>query len=422
MNTIINLLFIVICFSFGGASAANNEFIVGAGIHVGQNKYNAQSAISLLSIGQFNGFRDDFSWGRLEPEFDKLNLGTHFVELNKVIRWAGTKSNALLILGYGNRAYDGGRQPFSESGRKAYARYVEFVAKLYSNNIYGFEIWNEWNIGAGNPKPNNRFGDPQSYFLLVREVAPLLRTIAPKSKVVCGAIADRDMNWLEAILREGVLEYCDAISIHPYVFSEGVKGEPRDAFKAVDSAWTLISKYDKSGGRVQLLITELGWPNHTDKGGRSKEIVAAYAVQSFFLAKSRPWVGGLWWYELINGGDDLSDREQNFGMVTKDQVPKPAFMAIKTLAPVLKNGSVISAENLPGNRFKVRLALPGGEEVTAFWTMGGFSASFHLRQIGGGGYSSLRGVTPQFENQVANIEVGSDPIVIRHPKNSIFVE
>ena len=32
-----------------------------------------------------------------------------------------------------------------------------------------------------------------------------------------------------------------------------------------------------------------------------------------FLAKSRPFIKGIWWYDSINDGDDRTNKEHNFG-------------------------------------------------------------------------------------------------------------
>jgi len=62
--------------------------------------------------------------------------------------------------------------------------------------------------------------DVESYWALVSEVAPRLRLIDPSARIVVGAVAGRDLDWIrELATSPGFEEMVDGISIHPLMVS-----------------------------------------------------------------------------------------------------------------------------------------------------------------------------------------------------------
>ena len=67
-------------------------------------------------------------------------------------------------------------------------------------------------------------------------------------------------------------------------------------------------------------------------------------------------VHSLYGYNLIDDGFDVSDRENNFGLVRRDFTPKPAYLALAKVSRTFADGS-------PALESKT---LPGGETVFVF--------------------------------------------------------
>lgn len=406
------------------AAAHASDLIIGIGTHLGQQKATASNVKFLSSIAGINSFRDEVYWHRVERTAGIIKLESDLAEIDGLITNTGNTHNLLplLILGYGNKFYYGSRQPETELERNAFVKYSKYVAERYSNKVYAFEIWNEWNIGAGNPKGSPRYGDPTHYFNLVKAVSPVVRASSPNSKIVCGAVAERDTAWLESTFRLGILNYCDAISVHPYVFSEGKKSDPHHAFVWVDSVNALIQKY-ANGSSKPVLITELGWPNQNIKPGIPSTHTAAFLAQSLLLTKARPWIEGIWWYELIDSGTDPSEREHNFGIVKNSLTPKPAFNVFKALSGIISKSETLGSGTFSDGRNWVRLRLPEGDEATAVWTAGGTSRNFKMRNVGlGKDMKILLGSAPPLNTLILNAVVGELPLVIRHPKDALILE
>ncbi len=46
------------------------------------------------------------------------------------------------------------------------------------------------------------------------------------------------------------------------------------------------------------------------------------------LAKARPWIAGVWWYDLFDDGDVAANAEHRFGLIDRAGVKRPAFEAL----------------------------------------------------------------------------------------------
>lgn len=410
-----NMAVLVVAILMASPTCAR-DFIVGVGMHLGQQKVNYDIARGLVSALGANGFRDEAYWHRLERQQGKISLGGDLSELDKMIRWGAGRAPILMPLDYGNKFYGGGL-PTTDLAREAYGRYVDYIASQYGDLVYGFEIWNEWNIGLGRSEGEPRFGDPLEYFKLVEVAAPIIRSRAPNVRIICGAVADRDTAWIDTVLNAGILSHCDAFSVHPYVFSNGSRAIPKYVFTWVDSIRQKI--VSKSQGReIPILISELGWPNHDGAYGHSEADTVAYLVQSYLLAKARPWVGGLWWYELIDSGDDVTNKEHRFGLVRTDYQAKPQFNALAALSPLLVSSDVVSFGKLNSDVYWLRLALDEEHEVSAVWKDSPAPQAISL-SFNGSVPLTILGAPPSVEGGELRLTVSHMPIVLKHVKDSV---
>jgi beta-xylosidase len=149
----------------------------------------------------------------------------------------------------------------------------------------------------------------------------------PGASVIGGAFAGYDYQWIEAFGRAGGFTALDGFSAHPYVFAEGKKGTPDSAIHHLDELKKLLDRL-APGRNVRVYVTEAGWPVHTGANGVTEQQQADYLQQFMLLAKSRPWIAGVWWYDLFDDGDDASDKEHRFGLIDRAGVKRPAFQAL----------------------------------------------------------------------------------------------
>ncbi len=81
-----------------------------------------------------------------------------------------------------------------------------------------------------------------------------------------------------------------------------------------------------------------------------------------------PFVKGIWWYELQDGGTDPNDIQHQFGLIDARLTPKPAYRALQAVAPLVATST--AAERVPtgGGEWVIRLRQPDDTTVVALWT------------------------------------------------------
>lgn len=418
-------LLLICCFS---ATVAAQEFIIGAGVHVGQNKGQADSVYSLLRYGGFNSFRDEVFWGRIEKQKGVLAFPDNLADLDRLVRVKAQegKLSPLLILDYGNEFYDEKEPPRSPEAIAAYARYCQFVAQRYRDYVPIFEIWNEWNGGMGSQKRPRPKGSAEDYIRLLEKAVPAIRAAAPEAIILGGATAHYDRAWTDSFVRGGGLKLVDGFSVHPYVYDHRLNRLPEHAIQHLESLQSQLRP--ANGGRdFPIYVTEIGWPTHEGEHGVSEQAAADDLVRFLSLVASLGYVKGVWWYELVDGGAAGNERENRFGVARSDLRPKPALAGIRMMSPILRNGKVKLAGTIDNGVRIVVWDMPEGDEVTAMWAPeGGVSLPVLIDRategavvevIGKGRLAAARAST--LDN--ARIELDQSPVVFRHPKGSLTI-
>lgn len=361
------------------SATAQPEFLFGMGVHLAQGRNDGAFVQRLINGKVINSFRDDLYWSRAERTRGVIDFPSSLRRLDDLIFSSAGKAFPLLILDYGNDNYGGGF-PLSEEAKAGFVEYAGAAASRYRDHVFAFEIWNEWNIGAGNRKYGGRHGDPGKYVELVVQTARAIRESAPDVKVICGAVADLDTEWIRNALKRGMLLHCDGLSVHPYVYSNGRGAYPKNVFQWLDGIASMVAEAPGGSGK-KIYVTELGWPTHTGKGGFTEENAADFLIQSLALAKSKEYLAGLWWYELTNGKDDNPhDRESNFGVYRKSYDHKAAAAALEATAQLIRSGVFEAEGKIGANGQWVRLGVnQSAETLIVVWGRTGETEGYCLQ-------------------------------------------
>jgi hypothetical protein len=346
------------------AVRASPPFEFGACIHLAMNRSNADTVTVALRQGGFVSFRDDVFWGVIEPQRGVLSFPATFEQLDrtvKSVRAAGGRP--LLILDYGNQFYDHGGLVRSPEAMDAFQAYVRFVVSHFGRAVDQYEVWNEWNTGFGsNPKVSA--GDPEAYVRLLQRTYQTVKSLNPHALVIGGAVAGSDLSWSKAFFAAGGLQYLDAFSVHSYTLFH-LHSNPEVAIRILDLLHTAIRQVAPER-EIPVLITEMGWPTNAGHFGVSEDQAAAYLIRFLSLVKARPWIGGVWWYDLIDDGSSDSDAEQRFGLLTTASRPKPSFSAAARMAPLLRDSDGVQSFLLPTGGYAVTGRTPAKEWLIAW--------------------------------------------------------
>ena len=316
--------------------------------------------LHMIAEAGFKFIRMDLAWSRIEKAkgvydfkgsgYDSLTLGCEELGIR-----------ILYILDYSNELYESDRSVRTEAGRKAFGDFAEAAAKRYAGKGILWEVWNEANI--------KQFWTPQpsvdDYCKLVEAAASRIRNADPSGQVVAGATSGIPFEWLEGCFKNGLLNWIDVLSVHPYR-----PQPPETVIQDYTKLRGLIARYAPAGKQIPVISGEWGYSNiNWDKTALTEQQQADYLVRMFLLNSYQNIPVSIW-YDWKNDGTDPNEREHQFGTVKHDLNPKAAYLAAKVLSSTLKGYSIKQKFDLGDpNDFAFKLT-SGNREAVAFWTLG----------------------------------------------------
>jgi len=430
-----------------------NVFQAGVAIHLGRPKYSVQAALAAVQSTELS-FRGEAYWSSIETSKGILSWPSSLQDLDILVdAMAARHLRPVLILDYGNNFYDGGGQPYSNEGINAYVKYAMFVVNHFKNRIDQFEIWNEWSIGTGAHGAGSSKGDAVQYTNLLRATYKAIKAARPDVVVLGGGTGtgDKQSAWVTQFVSAGGLDILDGFSVHPYVHCDGsvngfplpprnlrvsklsdwkasflsrlpaaqantvneaIGGTPEEAMSWLDNLHEQFAK-SKPGKSLPLYVTEIGWPSSEGQCGIPPTAVAAYLQRFFLQARSRPWIAGVWWYDLFDDGNDGSNREHRFGLYTTTGVEKPAAGGLQSILQVLSSATVSMTVG-PKGEYVASGSDPKGKSWYAAWIP---TNDFSFRQewplglqLESGGYQTLDG-----SSTGPGVYLSAMPVIVKQP-------
>ena len=325
----------------------------GVGVNIHFYKGNAKD-LSMLAGAGVGIVRMDVSWGGCEKTPGQYDFSQHDQLISDLER-RGIR--VLFIIDYGNQHYDKGLAPHSDACRAAYARLCAALARRYAGKKILWELWNEPNIGFWKPKPNI-----DDYMAWCKAVVPAIRKADPTACIIAPATATIAMPFLEGCFKRGLLDLVDGVSVHPY---RSPRSGPETVLREYKRLASLIRRYGPAGRAIPILSGE--WGYSTTEMPR--------ALQGKYLP--RQWLTNMAydipvsiWYDWHDDGRDPKEREHNFGTVTWDYKPKPAYVAMKTLIAELRGYLPAGRIDVGDEESFVVAFRRGGDFKLAVWTAG----------------------------------------------------
>ena len=358
------------------ASNSDNPFYVGVCTHFSQNKGIVEMNIRSMKNAGIGAIRDEVGWSAIEREKGKLAMPER---LDRYVRSAAEAGlDVMLILDYSNPFYDDGDRPRSPEALDGFCRYAEFVVRHFGKDVAFYEIWNEWDIGIGMRSPYNVGGSPEDYVKLLKAVYPRIKSADPDVAVIGGASTSGGVKkgWLEKIIQLGALDYCDAVSIHSYNYSDKFpERSPEACSDWMTDVQKMLRKYNNDVD-VPFYVTEMGWPTHVGKAGTEPELSASYLVRLYLLARTSASFRGLWWYDFQDDGWKPDDNENNFGIVRPDLTAKPAYYVLSDISGLTAGGGFVDRLKTEDDNLRV---LRFRYQEHDFWAL--WSADDKSRQV-----------------------------------------
>ena len=322
--------------------------------------------LEMLAAAGFKWVRMDFGWGgteRKKGEYDFSAFDRLVAALDQF------KIRAVFILDYGNPLYadPGDKSPFTSRAntpefREAFGKWAVAAVRHFKGRGYLWEMWNEPNGGFW--KSADKTGD---YIALAKSTGEALRQaglLGPKGEAFIGpATSTIDLPYLEACFKAGLLDYWDAVSVHPYR-----QNAPETVVEEYRALRALIAAYTPKDKNIPIVSGEWGystaWKNFND------EKQARYLVREFVVNKLNGIPLSIW-YDWHDDGTNPQEGEHRFGIVQheyhagRDPVydPKPAYELVRALTSepavaLLKHGLVGSWPTLGGGGSTIHGLLP----------------------------------------------------------------
>jgi hypothetical protein len=351
--------FLLLTFAFpAAAAAALPELKIPNGFGVNIHFTGEPKDLDLIAEAGFKFIRMDFSWSGIERtkgvyDFEK----TGYDALTNGCTKRGIR--ILYILDYSNRLYESEQSVRTDEGRAAFAAFAQAAVKRYAGKNVLWEIWNEPNI--------KQFWSPQpgvdDYCKLVEAAAQAVKKADPNALVVAPATSTIPFDWLESCFKKGLLNYIDALTIHPYR-----PQPPETVIKDYIKLREIIARYAPKGKTVPLISGEWGYSSVNWDSSRLSDQKQGQYLARMFLINLRQNVPISIWYDWKNDGPDPNEREHNFGTMTRDLKPKEAYIAAKTLSTILAGFSFERCLYLSPDKDFGCLLKKDNIEAIALWT------------------------------------------------------
>lgn len=200
------------------------------------------------------------NWGRIEAEKGCYDFSDVDAMVDAALR-AGVQP--FLCVTSGNKLYSApiphpdpgwrliyGVKPappiLDERATAAWLAFVEAAVRHFRDRVTHWEIWNEPNHHAyWGTKPN-----AADYGRLVRVTAERIRAAKPDAKIVAGALAGLDPEFIRSFLAEDTARLVDIVSFHNYA------NLPEARIGYADETWAVLRAHDS---RLELWQGECGY-------------------------------------------------------------------------------------------------------------------------------------------------------------------
>jgi polysaccharide biosynthesis protein PslG len=307
--------------------------------------------MSELAASGVRWIRMDLLWAATEREKGQYDFSEYDRLISALDRY---HIRAILILCYGNKLYDNGLAPYTDSGRTAFANWAVAAARHFRGRGIIWEVWNEPNGSFWKPRRND-----QNYIKLAFAVGEALKERAPHAVTIGPASALIDLQFLKSCFQAGLLNYWAGVSVHPYRALA-----PETAVPEYNRLLTLIQTYAPPGKKIPIIAGEWGYPGTWLWPGMS-DILQAHLLAREFLTDLASGIPITIWYDWKDDGTDPSNMNDTDGLVgfqvRHDHnpvfAPKPSYFALRTLA-----------RTLAGYTFTKRLAVGTAQDFVLLFT------------------------------------------------------
>jgi len=302
--------------------------------------------------------RMDFVWSSVEQQRGVYNFDRYDAQIQEA---ANRNVGIIYILDYQNSLYCSAQSVQTDAERNAFANFASAAAARYAGKKIFWEIWNEPNGNFWSPQPSD-----DAYTKLVAVTAPRIRAADPTAIILGAAMATFTWPWIENCFKKGLLDYIDAVTVHPYR-----TGVPETVISDYERLRGLINTYSP-GRDIPIISGEWGYSLIPWGGGPkiTEEQQASYLAR-MFLVNIYQKIPLSIWYCIYNGPEPEVYSEAGYGLIKWDGTKKASYYAAQTICKRLEGYTYIERINVGSVNDYVLKLKKGQDEALAMWTVGG---------------------------------------------------
>jgi len=347
--------------------------------------------------------RDELYWDIVEPARGTYRFPAQYDAYMAALKQANLQP--LITLDFENRNYDSGLTPFTQEGFEGYARYSEAVLARYGQQIRAVEIWNEYNGSfCSGPAALNH---TDTYLQMLEAAYNQIKSDRPDVQVVAGSTSGVPIPYWEKLLQGGVLDYSDALAVHPYRYNSAPEGIEDD----IAALQKLVRQYN-GGQDKPIWVTEIGWG--TKAAAAQGDLAIDPATQAKFLARAYSLllsanVAKIFWYDFQD------DQGLTMGLMqgnsASNAVAKPAYAAYATTASQLADARFVAREPSAAGLYSLEFVRPNGQQVRVMWALNPVT----VRLTGVTGEVTMLGVRLRPASTTAVVSLNDSPLFVSGP-------
>ena len=354
----ISLIFINIGQSFA-ANFPSSTVPNGLGVNISYQGVTSQQMDQIRDAG-FKFVRMDLHWHEVETTKGIYNWAKYD---NIINGFAQRGIRVLFIVDFNNPLYAATWNTgiSTDAQRSGFANFAQAAVSRYKGQGVIWEIWNEPNLSDyWKPAPS-----ASDYMALIKTAIPAMRQADPTATIVAPALASNgqqiDFTYITSLFQQGLLNYVDAVSIHPY--SE--YSAPENDIVKLQQLRNLIAQYHPSNPNIPIISGERGysvnWAIVNSEQGQ-----ANYLERSFLNNLSMGIPVSIW-YEWQDECSDTTNWACSFGIQRLNLTLKPAYQAMQNLSQSLKGMHFV--QRLPSSSSDYLLQFTDGVNTKiAAWT------------------------------------------------------
>lgn len=355
-----------------------------------------------LGVGMVRG---DMGWWDIETEKEVYNFAS--VKDDMQFKFKDMGIEPFMILDYGSELRGGKMWNDPPSEGEYLDAYVDFcveTVKHYRGVINYYEIWNEYN---NIPNFNGTGKPPADYAKMIKAVVPAIKAVAPEVTLIGGVTEEIPLDWFDKLFDEGVLDYLDAISVHPYQWS--TEWDFNFFRWEANELKTRMKNHSKE---LPVWSSELGWTSGTETNWYCSPIDRAIrAVKAYIVNDSEHIYDRYVHYCFQNVGINPYTSAHNAGLIrfTNGEVTDFAaedgyvtYAAMnKLIGTALPNGSIVNDDGSCLYKYDRK----DGKNVIAAWSEG-----------------ETRAISVRLDtNEIAKLDIYGNKLETLYSEDGVFV-